>query len=78
MPLDAEAEILTVVVVGRFNPAIVHPGWLAAEGLIAKALAEEAAKDVFETLVKLGKLKEKGVITEEEFEAQKKKLLGRI
>jgi uncharacterized protein (DUF697 family) len=39
---------------------------------------EKAAKDVYEALDKLGQLKEKGVITEEEFEAQKQKLLDRL
>ncbi len=39
---------------------------------------EEASKDVFKALDKLGQLKEKGVITEEEFEAQKQKLLDRL
>jgi predicted Zn-dependent peptidase len=39
---------------------------------------EKAAKDVYEALDKLGQLKEKGVLTEEEFEAQKQKLLDRL
>ena len=39
---------------------------------------QDQAKDVFEQLEKLGRLKEKGVITEEEFQAQKEKLLNRI
>ena len=37
-----------------------------------------ASRDVYEALEKLGQLKEKGVITEEEFEAQKQKLLARL
>ena len=39
---------------------------------------KEASRDVFKALEKLGQLKEKGVITEEEFEAQKQKLLDRL
>ena len=39
---------------------------------------EEAAKDVFDALDKLGELKEKGIITEEEFEAKKQELLDRL
>jgi len=35
-------------------------------------------KDVYEQLEKLGALKEKGILTEEEFEAKKKTLLDRI
>ena len=35
-------------------------------------------QDVFEKLEKLGKLKESGVITEEDFQEQKKKLLDQI
>jgi uncharacterized protein (DUF697 family) len=39
---------------------------------------KDSSKHVIETLEKLGELKEKGVITEEEFEAQKAKLLERL
>jgi uncharacterized protein (DUF697 family) len=39
---------------------------------------QDAAQDVFTSLEKLGQLKEKGVITEAEFEAQKQKLLERL
>ena len=39
---------------------------------------EKALKDVYESLEKLGKLKEQGIITEEEFDAQKQKVLDRI
>ena len=39
---------------------------------------EKAARDVYEALDKLGQLKEKGVLTEEEFETQKQKLLDRL
>lgn len=39
---------------------------------------ENSSKHVIEALEMLGELKEKGVITEEEFEAQKAKLLDRL
>ncbi len=43
-------------------------------------LTDEAteAKDVFEKLEKLGRLRDQGVLTEEEFEAKKKELLERL
>ena len=39
---------------------------------------EGEARDVFEALEKLGKLRDQGVLTEEEFEAKKKELLERL
>lgn len=39
---------------------------------------ESSREDVLKTLEKLGELKEKGVLSDEEFEAQKKKLLERL
>jgi predicted Zn-dependent peptidase len=39
---------------------------------------ENTGKDVFKALQELGKLRDDGVITEEEFEAQKQKLLDRL
>lgn len=39
---------------------------------------EAAAKDVYETLSKLGKLRAEGVLTEEEFQAKKAELLAKI
>jgi uncharacterized protein (DUF697 family) len=39
---------------------------------------EGEAQDVFQALERLGELKQKGVITEAEFEAQKQKLLDRL
>ena len=36
------------------------------------------ARDPYEELEKLGRLKESGVITDEEFETQKRKLLERL
>jgi uncharacterized protein (DUF697 family) len=39
---------------------------------------QDKAKDIFEQLEKLGRLKEQGVLSEEEFQAQKEKLLNRL
>lgn len=39
---------------------------------------DEQTKDVIDALERLGNLREKGVITEEEFQAQKGKLLNRV
>jgi uncharacterized protein (DUF697 family) len=39
---------------------------------------DASSEDVFEALEKLGALRDKGVITEEEFEQQKRKLLERL
>ena len=39
---------------------------------------ETESKDVYESLEKLGRLKEQGVVTDAEFEAQKHKLLERL
>ena len=38
----------------------------------------QEAADVYQTLEKLGKLKEQGILTEEEFQAKKKQLLDRL
>lgn len=40
--------------------------------------ADASSEEVFEALEKLGALRDKGVITEEEFEQQKRKLLERL
>ncbi len=47
---------------------------------VAEDLSKEkdASKEVFEKLEKLGELRDKGVISAEEFEAKKKELLGRL
>jgi uncharacterized protein (DUF697 family) len=46
---------------------------------VAKQASEnKGAKDIFESLDKLGELKKKGVITDAEFEAKKKDLLGKL
>lgn len=41
-----QLAIVSVVIIGQFNPAIVQPLWLAAEGLITKAEAEGAKVEV--------------------------------
>ena len=41
-------------------------------------LEKHKTKDIYESLEKLGKLREQGVITDQEFEAQKQKLLERV
>ena len=38
----------------------------------------EEARDVFEKLEKLGRLRDRGILTEEEFEAKKRELLDRL
>lgn len=37
-----EIQATSIVVVGKFNPSIFHPSWLASEGLIRKTEAETA------------------------------------
>ncbi|ETW96466.1 MAG: hypothetical protein ETSY1_26525 [Candidatus Entotheonella factor] len=44
----------------------------------AQATATASEQDIFAALDKLGDLKQKGVLTDEEFEAQKSKLLNRL
>ena len=39
---------------------------------------QEKASDVYQSLEKLGKLKEQGILTEEEFQSKKKELLDRL
>lgn len=39
---------------------------------------QDTSRDIFEKLEKLGHLKEQGVLTEEEFQEQKQKLLDRL
>ena len=50
----------------------------AAKGKTAPAAAPEAKEDVLAKLEKLGALKEKGVLSDEEFDEQKRKLLERL
>jgi uncharacterized protein (DUF697 family) len=39
---------------------------------------QEQAADVYQTLEKLGKLKEQGILTEDEFQSKKRQLLDRL
>ncbi len=57
-----------------------YKGAFAEGKAYASNLEKEKAtgQDVFEKLEKLGALKEKGILTEEEFQAQKQKLLERL
>jgi hypothetical protein len=41
-----QVAIVGVVTIGKFNPSIAHPSWLASEGLITKAEAEGAKIEV--------------------------------
>ena len=49
-----------------------------SEGITAAKGIASTAEDDLELLEKLGKLRKSGVITEKEFQAKKKKILGRI
>lgn len=49
-----------------------------SEGISAAKGITENSEDDLELLAKLGKLRKSGVITEKEFQAKKKKILGRI
>lgn len=49
-----------------------------SEGIAAAKNISSSTDDDLETLEKLGKLRKAGVITEKEFQAKKKKILGRI
>lgn len=48
----------------------------AAQGAGAPPAAAPAAEDPIEQIERLGKLKEEGLLTDEEFSAQKAKILG--
>lgn len=43
---------------------------------VAPAPAAAASEDMYAQLEKLGELKEKGILTEAEFDAKKKQILG--
>jgi hypothetical protein len=47
-----------------------------APAAAAPAPVEEAAEDPYEALTKLGQLHEQGILTDEEFAAEKAKILG--
>ena len=48
------------------------------EAAEASGDVDDQAKDVIDALERLGNLREKGIITEEEFQAQKEKLLNQV
>ena len=48
------------------------------EGISAAKKATSSTSEELEILERLGKLRKSGVITEQEFQAKKKKILGRI
>ena len=40
--IEPESELLSIVVLGDFNPAIFHPLWFSVNGLVADAEAKDA------------------------------------
>lgn len=78
------AESLDDIDVGKarqaYEEAFEEGKEVAAKMKEAQQSTEQGApsEDVFEALEKLGALRDKGVITEEEFEKQKRKLLERL
>lgn len=42
MRLEATADIVSIVLLGAFNPKIFHPAWLAMHGLISPEQADDA------------------------------------
>ena len=75
--LEAGGDFLNIDLAkarGSYDEAF-EQGKTYVSGLKGK---EEAAKDVFQALEGLEQMKQKGIITAEEFEAQKQKLLDRL
>jgi len=56
MTIKAAARELSLVVVGDLNPAILHPTWFAAQGLIKDAEAQDSAIEVVHKEVALWEL----------------------
>ena len=56
----------------------LHPAAPAAPGAPAAAPVGVKAEDVMATLEKLGELKTKGILTQEEFDAKKAELLKKL
>jgi hypothetical protein len=46
MAIDREGSLLSIVVVGDFNPAIFQPAWFAAEELLRSGEAETASVEI--------------------------------
>ena len=61
---------------GTPQPAYMQPEQARARGAPPQAPPPPPAPDPIEQLTKLGELRDKGVLTEEEFAAQKAKLLN--
>ncbi|MCS3528737.1 SHOCT domain-containing protein [Chryseobacterium sp. JUb7] len=78
----AEFSIYSPEVTNRFcnklNAGIKPKGIVAVKNENYQPLPKESVDDIFNKLEKLGTLRENGILTEEEFTEQKKKLLGKI
>lgn len=59
-------------------PAGAHPQPVAPPPPVVRQAPAVGQEDVFEALEKLGRLRDAGIVTPEEFEAKKKDLLDRI
>lgn len=46
LPTEVQAELLSIVFVGEFNPSIIHPAWLAKRELIGETEEREAKVEV--------------------------------
>jgi hypothetical protein len=73
---------IPVPVVGPLTGSVIGAGLGAYKNIAGKGTpthssqpTQESTKDIYAEILKLGDLKEKGLITEEEFEEQKKILL---
>lgn len=61
-PTTEQVTTIGVVTIGLFNPAIIHPSWLASEGLISKAEADGAITEVVHPDVAQFSLKQSGAV----------------
>jgi hypothetical protein len=68
---EAEQEVQ-----GQQQPAYAQPVAYAQPAPAAPAPAPASQDDTISQLERLGKLKDQGVLTDEEFQAQKAKILG--
>ena len=73
--LDAFKE-MTLIELSEFVKKFEETFEVTAAAPVAVAAAAPAAEDPIAQIEKLGKLKEQGLLTEEEFAAQKAKILG--
>jgi hypothetical protein len=58
------------------TPLVVEHREIRSEYVQPPPLRQEPSRDVYAELMKLDELKSKGILTQDEFEAQKKKLLS--